>query len=385
MSRYGVAGQASVSSRDRPAKVVLAVANSAGTRREQRRFHYTMSSAANNERKSAGPTGPGHAGGPLRVGLVADGAPRAGLCAALQSCLLLQPLGQAGMPTRDGLRAVPHFDDPRTLLAQPGLEAVLLATDPHQDNGLATAAAERGLHVWRVPPLASSFAEAAEVVARARQLPTIYRVASWWEYVSDHVWHELRWPHELTPRFSELRACGPGPVQPGGALTVLGYPLLEALVAARGLPDSVAAAVGRYRQARAAAPAAEDTAVAVLRYSDGGSAVLRATWDMPPCEHQLTHHGPDLSVTLTDEEAQLSNANGDILDRRPLPGDFLATELLRYAEFVRGQARDRAAAPLERHLAVSALLETIDLSARTGHPEAPHKFYEVQGWPEPRL
>jgi predicted dehydrogenase len=343
-----------------------------------------MPTAANNERKTTGATNAGRSGGPLRVGLIADGAPLAGLKAALGSCLLLQPLGQAGMSARDGLREVPRFDDPRTLLAQPGLEAVLLATDPHQDAGLAPAAAERGLHVWRCPPLAASFAEAAEVVTRARQLPTIYRVASWWEYVSDHVWHELPWPHELAPRFSDLRAGGRGPSGPDGALSGLGYPLLEALLAVRGLPDSAAAAVGRYRQGRAASDA-EDAAIAVLRYGDGGSAVVRATWDMPPFEHQLTHHGADLSVTLTDEEVQLSGPDGNVLDQRPLPGDFLASELLRFAEFVRGQARDRATAPLERHLAVSALLETIHLSARTGHPESPHKFYRVQGWPEPQL
>jgi predicted dehydrogenase len=343
-----------------------------------------MPGAPNNEKKTAGASSAGRSGGPLRVGLIADGAALAGLKAALGSCLLLQPLGQAGMAARDGCREVPHFDDPRTLLGQPALEAVLLATDPQQDVGLAAAAAARGLHVWRVPPLAAGFAEAAEVVTLARQLPTIYRVASWWEYVSDHVWHELPWPHELAPRFSDLRAGGRGAGGRDGALTGLGYALLEALLAVRGLPESAAAAIGRYRQANAASQV-EDAAIAVLRYSDGGAALVRATWDMPPYEHQLTHHGAELSVSLTDEEVQLSGADGSILDRRPLPGDFLASELLRFAEFVRGQARDRATAPLERHLAVSALLATIHLAARTGHPESPHTFYKLQGWPEPQL
>lgn len=346
-----------------------------------------MPSPTNNDRRPPGP---------VRVGLVADGPPLPRLTAALEACLFMQPLGQAGMPPTAGLRQVPRFDDPRSLLAQPGLEAVLLATATRQDLALAAMAAERGLHVWRLPPLARSFAEAVEVVTRARQLPTIYRVASWWEYVSDHVWHELPWPAELTPRFSDLRASGPHPTSAGlptrapdttaGALVVSGYSLLEALLAIRGLPESAAAAIGQYRKATAAAVGdAEDTAVAVLRYSDGEAALIRATWDMPPFEHQLAHHGPALSVTLTDDEVVLASSTGNVLDRRPLPGDFLASELLRFAEFVRGQARDRANAPLERHLAVNALLETVYLSARTGHPESPRKFYQVQGWPEPRL
>ena len=375
-----------------------AAANSAAMRREQSWFHYTMPSPTNNERKPQGPAGPGRPGGPVRVGLVADGPPLARLTAALDTCLLLQPLGQAGMPAAAGLREVPHIDDPRTLLAQPGLEAILLATAPRQDSGLAAMAAERGLHVWRLPPLARNFAEAAEVVTRARQLPTICRVASWWEYVTDHVWHELPWPGELAPRFSDLRASAPaaaglgheapagrGADSAGGALACSGYALLEALLAVRGLPDTVAAAVGRYRKGGAAGGDTEDAAVAILRYSDGGAAVIRATWDMQPFEQQLAHHGPALSVTLTEDEVQLTSWDGSLLDRRPLPGEFLASELLRFAEFVRSQARDRAAAPLERHLAVSALLETVYLSARTGYPESPRKFYQVQGWPEPRL
>ena len=34
-------------------------------------------------------------------------------------------------------------------------------------------------------------------------------------------------------------------------------------------------------------------------------------------------------------------------------------------------------------LAVSALLETVYLSSRTGHPEIPRRLFEVQKWPEP--
>jgi predicted dehydrogenase len=337
-----------------------------------------MSSPTNNEHKSPGP---------VRVGLVADSWPLASLTAALDACLLLQPLGQAGMPPAAGLRGVPHFDDPRSLLAQPGLEALLLATGTRNDVTLAAMAAGRGLHVWRLPPLARSFAEAVEVVTHARQLPTIYRVASWWEFVSDYVWHELPWPADLVPRFSDLRASVRRPAHnAAGSLAHIGYPLLEALLAVRGLPDTVAAAVGSYRTPGAGVTnESEDAAVALVRYSDGGAALIRVTVDIPPFEQQLAHHGARLSVTLTDDEVLLATADGKPPERRPLPGDFLTSELLRFAEFVRGQARDRATAPLERHLAVNALLEALYLSARTGHPESPRKFYQVQGQPEPRL
>ena len=348
--------------------------------------YYRRMTTAHNESKTQGP---------LRVGLIASGDRIAPLRAAVDACVLVQPLGQAGMPQAAGLRDVAWYDDPRTLLSQATLEAVLLATSTRAAVELAGLAAERGLHIWRVPPLARNFTEAAEVVTRAKRLPTIYRVASWWEYVTDHVWNELHWPAEFKPRFSELLVSAPGPApndwpaQPaetaGGALATAGYDLLEALVAARGLPDSVAAVKDRFRILPSGGlREVEDVAAAILHFPGGGGAVVRAAWDLLPVAQVLRHDGARLTVTLTNEEVALVDAQGAAADRRPLPGDFLASELLRFAEAVRGQARDRAAAPLDRHLAVSALLEAIYLSARTGDPESPTKFYRVQGWPEPQ-
>ncbi len=328
----------------------------------------------------------------MRIGLIAQGEPFAALAAAVDACVLLQPLGQVGQPAAAGLRDVPWFDDPRTLLGQPGIEAVILSTSTRADVELAASAAERGLHVWRPPPAARGFPATAELLDRVQRWNTIYRVASWWEFVVDHAWHELPWPDGFTPRFSELGLSAPGPTPSdwrtipadtaGGVLATDSYDLLEALVALRGLPTRVAAALGRFRRA---ARETEDTAAAVLYYPDGGAAVLRATWDATPSECVLRHHAVQMTVTLTRDEVALSDALGTSCERRPLPGDFLTSELLRFAECIRSVARDRAAAPLERHLAVSALLEALYLSARTGDPESPAKFYQVQGRPEPRL
>lgn len=270
--------------------------------------------------------------GPVRVGLIVDGERGDALAAAADACLMLQPLGWSGSSGPAELTAQSRSDDPRQLLTQPGLEAVLLATSTRQDLELATLAAERGLHVWRWPPVATGFAEAAEVVTRVRSLPTVHRVASWWEYVSDHVWHELDWPEAFVPVFSDLRAATTGPAADarlarpgqvaGGALAHAGYALLEALVALRGLPDVVVGAMGSFRQSGGGGPReTEDVAAAILRYAGGGTAVVRAAWDLPPLEQQLIHHGATTSVILTTEEACLERADRPTPDRRPLPGD----------------------------------------------------------------
>lgn len=345
-----------------------------------------MTETPNNETKASGP---------LRIGLVLEHEYPESLPAAIEACVLLQPLGQAGLPAPDGLRAVPRFDDPRLLLAQAGIEAIVLAASTRNAADLASMAADRGLHVWRLPPLARSFAEAAELAGRARQRPTIYRVASWWEYVTDHVWHELRWPGDVTPLFSELHISARGPASDawqarqadagGGVLALSAYAALEALVALRGLPETVAATIGRARRTHnSVTRETEELALAVLRYTGGGTAIVRATWDLPPFGWQVVHYGADTTITLTPDEVLLSDAAGALLDRRPLPGEFLGSELPKFAELVRGRARDRAAAPLPRHLAVSALIDALYLSARTGQPESPGKVYSVQGGPGPR-
>jgi predicted dehydrogenase len=333
--------------------------------------------------------------GPLRIGLIADPQRLKPLAQVVESCVLVHLVAQAGMPQAAALRDAAWFDDPRVLIAHPELEAVLLATAPRKAALMAGLAAGRGLHVWQLPPLACTFAEAVETAGRARKLATIYRVASWWEYVAENVWHELRWPTAFKPLYSNLHTSAPGPAPEswradsadtaGGALTDLGYPLLEALVATRGLPDSVNAAIASYRTTAAGGPRqTEDTAVAILRYSGGGTALIHAAWDQPPFEHRLVHQSADITAVLTREEAAVLDPTGAALDRHPLPGEFLAHELLRFTECVRGQARERAALPLDRHLAVHALLEAVYLAARTGHPEAPGKYYQVQGLPEPQ-
>jgi hypothetical protein len=348
---------------------------------------YTVMGSADNVPKSQGP---------VRVGLIAEGQSLVRLAPAVDACVLLQPVGQSGRPTGAGLPDVPWFDDPRVLIAHQGLEAVLLASSLRDDVELAAVAAERGLHVWRLPPLARTFEQGTGVLTRIKSLPVVYRVASWWEYVADHVWQELPWPEDFRPLFSELRISAPGPASEswqtrlaesaGGVLADQGYPMLEALVAVRGLPDGVVGDIGSYRKgAGGAARETEDAAVAILHYADRGLALVRAAWDLPPSERQMAHHGQAVSAVLDDEEVSLLDAAGAVIERRPLPGEFLANELARFAELVRSRARDRAAATLQRHLAVSALLEAVYLSARTGHPESPRKLYELQAWPEPRL
>lgn len=329
--------------------------------------------------------------GRLRAGLV-FGERLPLVTAALRACPLLELVGQAGAGV--GLPGVTLHTDWRVLLAQTNLQAVLLAGSTRLDLEVAAAATQRGLHVWRLPPLARTFSAGAELLDALRRQGTIHQVASWWEHVSDHAWHELQWPEDFKPLYAELRAAGPGPSvkswrasateAAGGALADVGCNLLEVLVAVRGLPETVTAAIGAFGNESGAARETEDAALVILRYAGGGTGLVRAAWDLPPDEQWLALHGMAAGVRISPQEVQLLGPDGAIRDRRPLPDDFLAGDLQRFVQRVGGDARDRAAATLERHLAVSAVLESVYLAARTGQPESPRKHYEVQGRAAPK-
>lgn len=337
-------------------------------------------SPASNERSGAAP---------LRTALVADAARAADLAAAARRVPELEIVGQAGMPQGAALSDVPWHDDRRVLVTMPELDVVLLAGTTRADNEMAGVACEHGVHVWRVAPLARGFAPAAECIRLARGFEGVYRVASWWEHVVDNGWSELDWPEQFTPHYSELRVSAAGPAAEtwrgtladaaGGVLADCGYDLLEALVATRGLPETVAAATATYYDA---GRETEDTALAILRYADGGTALVRATWDCPPWFASVSHADGPVTVSIANGTLALTGA-GAADDERALPADWWSADLRRFVDYIRSDARDRALTPLERHLAVTALIETIYLAARTMHPETPRKLYEVQGWPLP--
>ena len=347
----------------------------------------------------------------MRIGLIAAPDTFVPLVEALRSCARLELAAQAGVLHGAAVPDVPWYDDQRALIAQADLDALLLDVRPRRAIELSHLALEDGLHVWRTAPLARSFAEGVDVARRARSAGLVYRVASWWDHVAPII-AQLAPAGAAPVYYTRVEALGVGPgleawtssaaESLGGALATEAYDLLESLIALRGSPDSLSAAVGRFRRvAGKALRETEDQASAILRYSGGGLADVRAAWDSSPASegqpgepapfaagrtwyalHESTRH----RLCYQRDAALLMDAAGRQLERQALPAPSLSAELSRFEAAVCDDAGAREAArrTLERHLAVSALLETAYLSARTSQPERPAKLYEVQKWPEPQ-
>ncbi len=328
----------------------------------------------------------------VRVGVVAAAGPLAALAAAVSQTPGLALCAQCGSRQADALPDLPWFDDARIMLGQAGIELLVVGGATRLATEIAHAALDAGVHVWRQPPLGRNVAEviaAARLAARGRPL---YRAASHWEAIADAVRAAGGDPATFRTGLTEILLAGPGPgaaapaagrPEYGGVLLNDGYALLETLVALRGLPETVTATVGVLRRrADGALRDGEDTAAAILRF-EGGMATVRAAWDLPLSERVLTHHAAGQTLRIVDARLERIDADGVLQSAGSLSENPLAADLRRTLEQIRAGRPD--AGTIERHLAVTALIDTIHLSAQTQQPETPRKLYEVQGWPYPPL
>lgn len=335
---------------------------------------------------------------PLRIGLITDNEQLPLIAEALRRPSL-EIVAQGGMRQGEALPGVAWHDDMRVLIAQSDIQALVLAASTRVNREMTRHALARGLHVWRTAPLARSFALAAEEAKLAQSTNAVYRVQSSWRHMADNVRWALGLSPGFRPQYCEMCVAAPGPpVQSwrasetdaaGGVLAADAYPLLEAWIAIRKMPENLVARVGACRRrATETARETEDVAIVTVRDDDGGLGLIRAVWDIEPYEYEFALHGADVSILIGANAVRVRLANQTQLDERKIaaPDDRLRAEITLFESAIRRGAAGEARSvdpDLPLHLAATALLETIYLSSRTNQPETPKKLYEVQGWPYP--
>lgn len=337
-------------------------------------------------------TPPDTAHGDFRVGLITDADDVASLTTAITSAPSLHLIAQvaAASPTAD----VQRFNDPRALIAQAGVEAVILGSSVRFGLEISRIAIERRVHVWRMPPLGRSFAETTDLLHQAREQDVCLHAASWWNHIRDDIRSTLASEIPFRSTCGEIRLAVVGPVldswkssQPaagGGVLSTDAYFWLESLVALCGVPESVSAKVGRCRNGAAAAPReTEDFAEMLLRFGDGLCVSMLAFWDIPPYDAFAQFHAPSLTLRLERQRAAAINISGGTTRSVGFQPDFLTADLERFVRSVHSPREAAVHADQERHVAVASILETAYLSARTGQPEVPRQLYEAQRWIDP--
>ncbi|MCA9243521.1 MAG: hypothetical protein KDA32_06175 [Phycisphaerales bacterium] len=375
---------------------------------------------------------------PPRVALLVSGEDAARFADLVRRSEVFEVVAQAGMPRNEAVTDIEWHNDARALLAQSGVDAVIVAGSAAEGVNAIQLAAECGKHAWRWGPIARDLAEGLDCAERMKAAKRVLWPASWLRHVqpllSESFISVARGATYITfdlcatgPSYQSWRASLRGAA--GGVLAQDGFFWLEAMIALRGLPEFVQAVTRRDQHLPGAPPReTEDLAGVLLRYADALVSV-RATWDIQEGESRICWHAP--AGGATDQEPVRASAvlkqAGVVVSRGgtaptiktpEMTGEaWVIDDLRRFAGMIQDtiageQAAERAArheaalarrlpglarreppregdAPndvdwaLELSLATTALLETVYLSARTMSPEQPRKLYEAQRCPCP--
>ena len=220
---------------------------------------------------------------------------------------------------------LPAYSDNRSLLAETRPEAVYLSVPPPAAMELITACAERGISVWKEPPLARNLDEGLALVGlmekaglklavgTQRRFARGYRRA--WELRESvgkvflaRAHYLFHWGAELGWRADKVTAGG-------GALLELAYHSLDLMVWMLGMPEEVYGLTAR-STGEGAPPIhdTDDTAAAILRYGAGSMATVVTTRSSGPVSEELSLHGQDGSLTACSEWCTLRGPDGNVLD-----------------------------------------------------------------------
>ncbi|MFQ6048293.1 MAG: Gfo/Idh/MocA family protein [Phycisphaerae bacterium] len=281
------------------------------------------------------------------------------------------------------------YDDYRSLVVEPRADVVFVTTPPYAANEHIKLAAGRGLHVWRLAPVARSFEQASALVQAFQRAGTILRIGTRWRLAPAYTTlmtrrHELgnvflarvamitALPHELGWRGDSARAGG-------GVLLNHAFEAVDAVLWFLGLPDDVVATCSYVARAQnTQSYDTEDTAVVLLRYARA-SAVITASWLSGPAEQSFKLYGSQGSATIQSGELVLHDAGGATQVISPtLPANPFQAEVQAMVRAVStGQPPEPAT--IRQQLQTVAVIEAAYLSARTGQPESPAALLRLHG------
>jgi predicted dehydrogenase len=325
----------------------------------------------------------------------------------LQGLLQSPAVKVVGVSDKDGSAAekagraagIPAYGDNRSLLAETHPQAVYLAVPPPAAAELIDTCAQRGIHVWKEPPLARNLDEGVALVRRMEEAGLKLAVGTQRRFAPGYrkAW-ELR--HQVGKMFlarghylfnwgPELGWRGDKASAGGGALLDLGYHPLDLMIWLLGLPDEVYGSTARGNRAAPGEAVnkqlpiydTDDTAAAILRYAPGAMATVVTTRSSGPVSEELSLHGRAGSIVANSESCTLRDPDGKVLDalRQEIgPTDLFRRQGEAFAQAVIG-GKARYECSGKENLLNLAVIEAIYLSDRTLQPETPLRLLTSRG------
>ncbi|MFQ3456147.1 Gfo/Idh/MocA family oxidoreductase [Bradyrhizobium sp. UFLA01-814] len=285
--------------------------------------------------------------------------------------------GAASFCETHGLSVTASLDD---VLADPRVDAVLLATPHSLHKGQVSAAAGAGKQVFCEKPLALRRADAAEMFAACRSAGVVLAVGHnrrFWPSMQAlravtasgelgtilHV--EGHNSNENSQSITQGWRLSPEE-SPGGGLTGAGLHVLDGFVSLLGPARQVYARLS----AREVGPPPLDTATLAIEFVNGVSATL-ATIRATPFYWRVHVFGTKGSAEVLDEQTMVLRKSGEAPAITRYPAiDSLTAELAAFADAVEG--KQPFSVPEADVLATLAAFEAALQSMSSGHPVACH-------------
>lgn len=332
----------------------------------------------------------------LRVGLIGLSGDGQAVLAALAG---LEGVELSAVADRDATLAeqtarplgAQAYDDYRSLIVESPLDVLLAADPPFATSEYLELAAQRGMHAWRTAPWERSFEGAVRLVRAFERAGRQLAVGSPWRQVPGapeaagrrelrnaclaQATSRLAWAGALGWRGDRRRAGG-------GALLQLAYPWMDWVTHLLGLPEAVMAALGSAGSwVTAGAHDTEDTAGVVLRYGGRRVGSVTATWSAGPAEQRLLMFAGGGVWEFTLGGVRRDRAQDPVSQEvMAQPAEHCPPQAWQadLGGFLRAVAEHRPVSSSgAEHLAVMAMMEAAYLSARTGQPEQPARFYQL--------
>jgi predicted dehydrogenase len=281
---------------------------------------------------------------------------------------------------------VPAFDDLRELLLKGAPQVLLMDRPDNVGVDFLTACLGQGIGLMSLGPPVVSVTEAAAVAecldartALVRVWPRLEGAASYMQSTqADEFVRPVRFGSGTWTAWNHVAAKAGAPgTDVVRSLSVLAWDALATLIGLLGLPESVYASIrgsgGRDDTFIDLTGAASLT----LRFAEGVTVSVTLSDRIGPWRRELLLMGQDAVLRLDERQYQFTRSNGEVIDEARTPevsGAQRAADELR--AFIREQGLP--ASPhkgwLHRLPEISATMEAMVVSQRTGQAEAPERF-----------
>lgn len=291
------------------------------------------------------------------------------------------------------------YDDVRQMLVQTSPKIFLAGGPTYQCAEWISLALEKQCTILKTAPAALTFEQASEWIRTAHRQgghfllvqpqrfhPLLNGFRDLVDQEKVNNWHLISLVCRLPQSLSETQErwrFDPS-LAGGGVLIQQGYWLLDCLLLCFGLPQQI------YMQRCSQAPdrqqrlsTTEDTAAAVMRFSDSLIAEISASRTLGPPAEFLRVCGKERVLTLERQQLTICGHDGRLLERRRIctePNAWAQELLAMYIRNMDNPQQHPLFPPPEADLRTMAVLEAAYLSSKTGMPESPSRILEVGGF-----